>query len=84
MLSYSAIGPLDAAWPTKLAMALRPGGLLIFQGPARRGTSAAQVRAHWTPLAMLRLDVLPAGEDWLAGGDQPTVKFVAQKARSAR
>ena len=81
VLSYSAIGPLDAAWPGKLTTALRPGGLLIYQGPARLGTTAAEVRRHWAPLSMLRLDVLPAGEDWLAGGDQPTVKFVGQKPR---
>jgi SAM-dependent methyltransferase len=83
VLSYSAIGPLDAAWPSKLATALKPGGLLVYQGSARLGTTSAEVRRHWAPLAMLRLDVLPAGEDWLAGGDQPTVKFVAQKPRGA-
>lgn len=80
--SYSAIGPLEDGWPARLATALKPGGLLVFQGPAPLGTSASQVRAHWARLQMLRLDVLPAGEDWLAGGDQPTVKFVAQKKRS--
>lgn len=82
VLSYSAIGPLDAAWPAKLATALKPGGLLVYQGSARLGTTSAEVRRHWAPLSMLRLDVVPAGEDWLAGGDQPTVKFVAQKART--
>lgn len=84
VVSYTAIGPLDAAWPEKLSMALKPGGLLVYQGAARLGTTSAEVRRHWAPLAMLRLDVFPAGEDWLAGGDEPTVKFVAQKPRGGR
>jgi SAM-dependent methyltransferase len=82
--SYASIGALDANWPVRLASALKPGGILILQEPAPLGTTVSQVRAHWSRLRMLRLDVLPVGEDWLAGGEQPTVKLVAQKPPAKR
>lgn len=84
VMSYADIGALDELWPTRVAEALAPGGVLVFQGSAPAGVTREQVRAHWRGLQVQRLDILPAGEDWLAGGDQPTVKLVARRPRPER
>jgi hypothetical protein len=84
VISYAYTDSLDPSWPPRLLRALAPGGRVVFQGAASRGTLAAAVRRLWRGFRIERLEVLERGEDWYAGRDQSTIKLVAVKGKPPR
>jgi len=84
VVSYAYTNSLDPTWPPRLLRALAPGGRVVFQGAAPKGTASAAIRHLWRAFRIERLEVLERGEDWFAGRDQSTIKLVAVKGRPPR
>jgi SAM-dependent methyltransferase len=84
VVSYAYTDSLDPTWPPRLLRALAPGGRVVFQGAAPKGTTAGTIRRLWRGFRIERLELLERGEDWFAGRDQATIKLVAIKGKPPR
>ena len=70
---------MDPQWPPRLWRALKPGGLVVFQGNAPDGATTAEIRALWRHFHLIRFEDLNVAEDWFQGQRARTVKIVARK-----
>jgi SAM-dependent methyltransferase len=79
VVCYAYIDTMDPRWPPRLYHALKPGGLVVFQGNAPENTSLDAIGSLWRPFQLIRLEALNSGEDWLKGQKGETIKIVARR-----
>jgi hypothetical protein len=82
LCSYCGIAVADPHWPEVLLKALRPGGMVVYQGFSTTPPKLTTLMENWKRFHILRIEDEDPGyidDDWNPSRTNRTILLVARK-----